>query len=146
MIGTILSVAIGVVLGGIVLSWLHAKGQERIRRLRYYWEQHYSTPVHMDVFISAKNFLLDLYGEKYVDRVIDWANAQKLMLSPEKRLAKLDAMSEENIIDSQEIRMYRDVLRHLAIRQWATECGLNDAFEQWEKDCLEKLSAREEIL
>ena len=62
MIKTIFSVASGVVLGGIVLSWLSAKGQSRINKFRQYWETNYSTPLHMAIFISAKDSLLDDYS------------------------------------------------------------------------------------
>lgn len=141
MISTIVSVAIGVVLGGLVLSWLHARGQARTNKLMRYWETYYSTPLHMGIFISAKDSLLDQYGEKYIDKVIEWAKTQKLIISPEKRLAKLDLLSEGDALNDKEIRKYSDVLRHWAVRQWATDCGLNDAFERWERDCIEKLNA-----
>ena len=140
MIKTIFSVASGVVLGGIVLSWLSAKGQSRINKFRQYWETNYSTPLHMAIFISAKDSLLDDYSEDYVDKVVEWADKQKLMGSPEKRLAKLDLLSEGDILKDPEIRRYCECLRHWAVRQWATSCGLNDAFEQWERECIVKLN------
>lgn len=141
MLGTIFSVAAGVVLGGVILSWMQAKRQAKINRFTQYWETNYSTPFHVYTFNSAKDSLLDKYGEKYIDKVIAWAELHQLIVSPEQRLAKLDLLFAKDTSHDEEIRRYGDVSRHWAVRQWATDCGLSAAFERWENECNEKLNA-----
>jgi len=135
---------LGVIFGGIVLfllyGWIHNHQSRSAKRLLEYWET-YLSPLDVVFYFGAEEYLETKYGDKYLEGLSVWTRNHGLVVPPEQRIAKL--MELGKIADEKkdnDTGQHFVVLRHLAVRQWATEVGLQGRFDLWEKECLSKIS------
>jgi hypothetical protein len=144
----VLYVALGVVLGGVILfvlyGWFHERVQKSTQRLNEHWQKYWGTPLNVSVFLVAEDYLYKKYGEEYQSKIARWALDRGLVISPEKRIQRLQALAKEN--EGKKDRdwdMHFYYMHHMAIRQWAGEVGLEAAFDKWVDESIEQLKSIE---
>jgi hypothetical protein len=140
-----ISVALGVIFGGIILFFLYRWFQNRVkgssRRFNEHFKEFYGTPIHVAVYYRAKEYLEEKYGEDWLDKLGAWSRERGLLVGPEARILKLQEIAKQKDEKDKDWDMHFYVLHHWAIRQWANEIGDEGWFDKWEEDCIEQLKA-----